>query len=226
VNPRPRRPPSRIATLIGLSVTALLLVGVIQGVNLLRHPMPDDLPAVPELDDPAADPRFAVVCEEPEPRALVTSNDLFDCPRTYHERTVSYRGEVVGGVLHRSDGAWVQLNDDIYAEARGPLPAHRDYMGGNAGLGVFIPTDLAGEIDVVGGPQFRGDVLEVVGEFRRIDHERREVAVIIAAEGDVAEGGHPIEDPVLPERRGVAAALAVVALAVAVGERLGARRQG
>ena len=126
----------------------------------------------------------------------------------------------------RADGAWVQLNDDVYADdARGPLPAHRDYAGGNAGVGVFIPTGLAEDVETVGGPQFRGDVLEVTGEFRRIDHERREVAVIIAADGEVVQRGRPIRNPVLPERRGIALALAVLAGAVAAMERIVALRR-
>jgi hypothetical protein len=221
----PLRPPGRALTLLGVLVVALALAGVVQAVNLLRHPMPDDLPLVPELDDPAADPRTEVECEEPAVGALVTSNELFDCPAEHHGRRVRYRGEAVGAVLDRADGAWVQLNDDIYAEARGPLPAHRDYAGGNAGVGAFLPAGLAAEIGLLGGPQHRGDVLEVEGEFRRIDHERREVAVIVVSEGTVVQRGRPIADPVLPERRGIAIALALLALAVAVAERLVARRR-
>lgn len=221
----PAHPPSRLLTVAGVAAVALAFVGVVQAVDLLRHPMPDDLPAASERDDAAADPRVEVVCEDPEPRAIVTSSDLLACPREHHEVVVRFRGEVVGGVLPRRDGAWVQLNDDVYAETRGPLPAHRDYRGGNAGLGVFIPLGLAEQIEAVGGPQLRGDVLEVVGEFRRIDHERQEAAVIIADEGSVAVRGRPVRDPLLPQRRGIALGLSVLALSVAVAERLVARRR-
>ena len=222
---RPAGPPRRLVALLGVLVGALLLVAVVQATNLLRHPMPEDRPLVPELDDPAADPRTEIVCTAVEPGALVTSNELLDCPAEHHEQRVRYRGEVVGGVLHRDGGAWVQLNDDIYAGISGPLPVHRDYAGGNAGVGAFIPAAVADDIMTVGGPTHRGDVVEVEGEFRRIDHERREVAVIVATSGQVTDRGRPIEDPALPERRGIAITLGLLAVAVALAERVVARRR-
>ena len=232
----PRRPPSRLVSLLGVLAVALLLIGLLQVANLMRHPMPDDMPPVPELDADAADPRTEIDCPDPpqeaaddETRAatppLMTSNELLDCPRSWDGQTIRYRGEAVGAVLQRADGAWVQLNDDIYAQTRGPLPTHRDYAGGNAGLGAFIPLELAERIGRVGGPRFRGDVLEIEGQFRRVDGERREAAVIVAHTGIVAGEGRPIEDPVLPERRVIALVLVLLAAATVTGERLVAARR-
>lgn len=217
------------------------LGGIVLLAETLRHPLPSGGPATPELDVAEADPRTAVDCGQAPPREgqerdedveqastqplEVNSNQLYDCPETFDGERIRYRGEVVGAVLRRSSGAWVQLNDDVYAEQLGPLPAHRDYRGGNAGVGVFVPLALADEIRFVGGPQTRGDVLEVVGTFNRVDQPTAEVTVIRAETGQVAEPGEPFSDPPLRDRQIVAAVVALVAVALTVAERLVTRRR-
>lgn len=236
---RHRAIPKRRTALASVLGLFALLAGMLGAVDLLRHPFPGD-----RADLPAAvsdDPRDVVVCPEaqplegeeradprPEPGAPpqdVSSNALYDCPETWHDRRVRYRGEAVGAVLHRDGGAWVQLNDDIYAGDLGPLPAHRDYRGGNAGVGVMIPLELAGQIERVGGPRNTGDVVEVTGTFRRIDPVSREVAVIVADGGGVVARGGAISDPLLPDRAVAAALLTLLAIALVVAERVVARRQ-
>jgi hypothetical protein len=231
-----RRPVGRLRILAGLVVATALLAAVVALTEGLRHPVPHGGPVVPELDAPQADPRFPVTCAEPAPREgeergpaaapaaaqLVTSSELYDCPQVWDGRMVRYRGEVVGAVLQRPGGAWVQLNDDVYAEALGPLPAHRDFRGGNSGIGVWLPPDVVARIRTVGDPKHQGDVLEVVGHFRRVD-ATGEVAIIRAVAGDVAIEGGVVEIPLLPDRFVALGILGPLAVALVVAERL--RRQ-
>jgi hypothetical protein len=214
--------PVRRRVIFGLLVlNTVLLFVVVQGVDLLRHPRPAG-----ELAEPSADPRMEVDCETvPPPGELVTSNDLLDCPDRYHGEEVAYEGEVVGAVLRRDDGAWVQLNDDVYAALDVPVAAHRDYQGGNAGVGVLIPLHLADEVVRVGGPRQQGDILAISGVFHRIDPVHQEAAVILASDGHITHRGRPIVDPVLPDRAVVAALLGIAATAIAVAERVIARRR-
>ena len=238
------RPVRRRRVLLGALLAGGMIAGVVLIAEGLRHPHPGDGPAVLEVpDDPAADPRTEVVCEEPVPRegapregtiagrtapASVTSNDLYDCPETWDGRLVRYEGEVIGGVLRRDHGAWVQLNDDVYADPRGPLPAHRDYRGGNSGIGVAIPAELADAITSVGGPGHQGDLLEVTGTFHRVDTSSGEVAVIRAGEGSVVRRGEPFVDVRLRDREIAAVLLGLLALGAAAFERRRAwiRRRG
>lgn len=230
----PRRPVARWRILLVLlaSVAALFAMGAL--TELLRHPAPGGGPIVPEDE---ADPRAEVTCPEPEPRegrareevdfssiVRVGSDALYDCPQTYDDSIVRYRGEVVGAVLRRRDGAWVQLNDDIYAGDAGPLPSHRDFRGGNGGVGVFISAELADEITFVGGPSSHGDVLEVVGLFHRVDPIAGEVTVIRAQDGRLTAPGRPFEDVPLRDRRLLALLLAPIAVGAIIWERRTARR--
>lgn len=225
---KPVRPVARwkVGGALILGIAALFLV--VAGVDQLRHPPPHGGPITPELSGTAADPRFEIECPEEGasvPSDAVTSNELFDCPGFYDGRRVTYRGEAVGGVLRRDDGAWLQLNDDVYAQTGGRLPAHRDYQGGNAGVGVFVPLTLAEEIGVVGGPRARGDLVEVVGTYHRVDSVRNEASVIHAERGRVIRDGGPFSDPVLPDRAIAALFLGLLATSVAGAERVAARRR-
>ncbi|CAN5121871.1 hypothetical protein BH20ACT9_BH20ACT9_09630 [soil metagenome] len=225
--PRERPVPRGRVVLAGVALLAGL--GAVVGLaESLRRPLPA---SVPDVVEPPADPRAAVSCppareDETRRRAggarrprLVTSNELFDCPDRHNGRRVRYRGEVVGAVLERDGGAWVQLNDDAYAGALGPLPAHRDYRGGNAGIGVWLPAELAGRIRYVGGPRFRGDVLAVVGRFHRVDAATGEVTIVRAERGSVARRGKAFVDPFRADRGVAAVLLGALAAAAVVAER-------
>lgn len=230
----PVRPVSRLRVFLGALVFLGSLVGIIAGSELLRYPpgdvdgtvppsegdIRDELvcpPALPPDDELEADPRT-------DPTVTVSSEDLYDCPSVYDGRSVRYEGEVVGALLHRSDGAWTQLNDDLYAGALGPLPLHRDYRGANAGVGVFLPAALADRVETVGGPRARGDVLTVVGTFHRVDPDSREVAVIRAETASVARAGEPFDHDPLPDRRLVGIVLALAAVGVTTAHRMAISR--
>jgi hypothetical protein len=222
----------------GFAVGLLVFAAIVALAEGLRHPAPDldDGMLLGPADD---DPRIEVECEDPlpregverppedtaEPTEEVSSNDLYACPGTWDGRAVRYRGEVIGAVLRRADGAWVHLNDDVYADIRGPLPAHRDYRGGNAGVGVFIPHSLAEEISMVGGPAAQGDILEVTGRFHRVEPSSHEAYVIVADGGEPLREGNLVVDPVLRDRQVAAVLLGLLALGIAVLERVVARRR-
>jgi hypothetical protein len=231
----PVRPVRRRVVLASLVVVIGLLVLAIEATDRLRHP-PSGLEApIAEVD---ADPRIPVECPTPDverpteptlgprrPVAEVASNDLYDCPSAWDRRPVRYTGEVVGAVLRRGEHAWVQLNDDVYALGAGPLRAHRDYQGGNAGIGVRIPAAVADEIRWVGSGLARGDVIEVRGVFRRVHRPTREPAVIIAETAVIVRSGEPFTDPLLPDRLVAAGVLGVLAVGLVIVERVVARRR-
>jgi len=233
-------PVSRLRVLAATVAGLAILAGVLALTEWLRHPLPSGGSVAAEAAAPGADPRSEIVCETPVPRegiprspdpavpgqpVGISSNELYDCPETYDRRAVSYRGEVVGAVLRRDEGAWVQLNDDPYSGDVGPLPAHRDFRGGNAGVGVLIPHSLADTIVVVGGPQTRGDILEVIGVFHRVDDASGEVTIIRAQDGSVVRQGGALPDPPLRDRQVVAVLLGLAAAAVVAAERVVARRR-
>jgi hypothetical protein len=226
----PSSPVSRPRVLLGLVVLVATLSGVIGISQWLRHPETVE-PVTPAPDD--GDVRDDLECPHPPARegrrthdlrpgpepVTVDSDDLYDCPASYDRQVVTYEGEAVGAVLHRADGAWAQLNDDAYADLLEPLPAHRQFRGGNAGVGVYLPHELAEEIRHVGGPNYRGDLLEVTGTFYRMDPRSREAAVIIAENGAVLRRGQPIDHAPLRDRQAVGVVLALAAVAVTVMRR-------
>lgn len=229
--------------ILGVALAVVAVVGVVTLAEALRPPFRAEEEAVPNgVGQLTSDPREEVDCTLPRPRedrprqpdramgpaasaVEVSSTALLDCPQTFDEVRVRLRGEVIGGVLQRDDGAWVQLNDGAYADTVGPLPTHRLYVGSNSGIGVHLPDGLAEDIDTVGGPRTRGDVLTVTGAFHRVDDASAEVAVVRARTGRVIEPGGPLNEPVLWGRAVVGAVLAVVAGALVVLERWVSRRR-
>lgn len=223
--PADRRSVSRLRVLVAGLVLLGALSGVVVLAEYLRHPA-SAVPVTDPVDGPR-DPREEVAC--PPVRSApgndgspvpVGANDLYDCPQAYDGRLVRYEGEVVGALLDRADGAWAQLNDDAYAGGVGPLPAHREFRGGNSGVGVHLPRDLADTVEWVGGPAARGDVLAVTGIYHQSDAGSGEAFVIRAGSGEVTARGSPIEHEDVPGRRIAGVLLAAAALALlTVGRR-------
>jgi hypothetical protein len=142
----------------------------------------------------------------------VSSATVVACPQAFDGRRVTYVGEVVGDVLVRDGGAWAQVNDDAYALAAGPLPAHDDLQGTNSGLHVWLPDTLRADLEP-GRPGRRGDVVEVAGVLVRADPEDAGGMTLRADQLRVRAEAVDVEVPVDPAQ----VALAAVACAVAAG---------
>lgn len=236
---RPGQALHRRHVLVFAVVGAALLAAIVGLAEGLRHPASDDPPTLEEdQDELIIDPRVTSECPElddaedgaapasrtPFPPIEVSSSGLLDCPEYYDGKVVRYQGEIVGGLLHRRGGVWAHVNDDVYANRTDRLPAHRAYRGGNAGVGVLLSGSTAEQVTRVGGPEDHGDVLDVVGVFRRADPGTREVAVIQASRADIVRAGAPFQDPPLRDRDIAAVLLGAVALSTVGAERILARR--
>lgn len=239
----PQLPVRRRRVLIGTAIALAAFAGIVGLAEGLRQPLPGaGSPTAPQRPMSDTDPRLPPACPGPPPNEQrdrpseatlrpveapveVTSEQLLDCPESFTRRTVRYQGEAVGGVLRRDDGAWVHVNDDAYAGPIDQTPARREHHGGNAGIGVFLPLELADRISTVGGPQTRGDLIEVVGVFSRVHPSSREVAVVHAESLELVRSGGRFSDPPLRDRQVAAGVLALLAAAAAVTERVVARRR-
>jgi hypothetical protein len=210
----PAMPRHRVLALLALG--AVLAAVTMASIDLLRHV---DEGVELEVDAGVDDPRDPIDCSGFEPRegdreepldaqqlppVTVGSGDVLDCPQLFDGRRVVFTGEAVGQILGRGDRRWVQVNDDIYADEAGPLPAHRFYAGGNSGLGVSAAPEHLAEVRVLGGPRAHGDLVEVHGTFHRVDPASGEMAIIAAERIEVLRPGRPLEQAGLRDRQVVA----------------------
>jgi len=181
--------------------------------NLPRSEL--DLPAEATCDD-----RLRAVRRRSTSRALrVDSASLIECPDTFDGRAVEYRGEAVSAVLRRGGRAWLQVNDDIYALSAGPLPEHRQSLGGNAGVAVNVPADTADAITAVGDARHRGDVLTVHGVFRSAAPDDGGGPSILATTVGQRQPGGAVSSPRSARRVIVATLLLAVTVTAAVRSR-------
>lgn len=206
------------AVLVGGLALAVLVAGLDVLIRADQDVAAVGEPARPEAACPDASR------PQPDDPMEVTSAELTACPGAYDGRAVRLEGEVVRAVLERGDRAWVQLNDDAYALGPGPLPEHRVALGANTGTAVSLPAVDAGGIETVGSHRARGDVLEIVGVFRRADPDDAGGPTVTADAVEVVRRGAPITHDVDPARV-VAAALAMLAAAAAALAAQRARRR-
>ena len=76
-----------------------------------------------------------------------TSEELIKNYRLYEGKPVVFSGEVIGDVMLRGDHAWVNVNDGLNA------------------IGVWMPSELARQIQSSGSYKSKGDFVEVTGIF-------------------------------------------------------------
>jgi hypothetical protein len=153
------------------------------------------------------------------PVGRVSSVQVNLCPRRFDGRLVTYIGEVVGDVLRRDGGAWVQLNDDAYALGPGPLPGHRNFSGTNTGLAVWLPDEFAELATRPGRRDVRGDLLAVEGVLHRADPNDGGGLTIRAQSARLVATGFTVGHQVHREQARIAVVLALVAIAMIVRER-------
>lgn len=208
----------------GVVVVMLLVMGIVRVMTVLLPPQDPD--AVRLAERLAAEAEGTALeqtqpgvrtCPDPGTATMrVSSTLLYECPRLYDGRVVTYTGEVVGAVLRRGDSAWVQLNDDAYATSLGPLASHGVAAGANSGIGVRIPIGAAERITNVAGYERQGDVLTVRGVYHRADPTDGGGTVLVASEVLDMEGGGYRAANRHPGRRIAAALLLPPTLVVVV----------
>lgn len=226
MSPRRDLPVTSAQAALGLLLIAVAVAGVIGLSYALLIPAEVsaefEAPEEPELaDGPLAAQRR---CPGPartgvgDPPAAVTSADLVECPDTFDGQRVSFEGEAVGAVMQRGDHAWIQLNDDPYGLALGPLPAHRLTVGGNAGMAVVIPRSAAPGI-TAGSFNRHGTGVAVTGTYYKSHALDAGAPAIDADSLEIIRPPRAIQHPVSLPRLIVAAVLGVAAIGLSVAWR-------
>jgi hypothetical protein len=200
---RHHRPAKRL-----LVLPALLLVALLAGLHVVDqlHPRPVDTRLAVDADEVGAASADAVPCDRTDPftvdrvrpsdgSARVTSTQVHACPEAYDGRRIRYVGELVGDLLPRRDGSWVQVNDDAYALEVGPLPGHRDLRGSNTGLAVWLPDALGHVPTGLGRPDQRGEVVALEGTLLRTDPEDGDGLTLRADRIEVLAPAVTVEEP-------------------------------
>jgi hypothetical protein len=142
---------------------------------------------------------FLVVMMFPAAPALaqeiVVSELLAESP-SLSGQVITIEGELVGDYGFRGDGwMWTQLNDDTYVDfpiRDGILP-----VGGNIGVGVRIPSELAEDLDHPGGYHYRGPIVRLIGIWRHHDPARQGESYLEVESLDVVEAGRVLDEGVV-----------------------------
>ncbi len=153
------------------------------------------------------------------PGGRISSEQVFACPQAYDGLHVSFVGEVIGDLIAREDGVWVQVNDDAYALAVGPLVGHREHAGFNTGLAVWLPNGLHESITDVGGPARRGDVVLVEGQLLRADPADGGGTTLRAQQLTILAPSETVDPPLHVLQLAIAVGLACLALGSVIWAR-------
>jgi len=237
--PSRRPPPRRRPTRWILVAAVALLVAVLGGTELLLHTKPvheTERYAVTDLP-PVHLPAEPVTCRrgtETEtvdaatagmtPGGRITSGHVYACPAAFDGMRVSYVGEAVGELIRRDGGRWVHVNDDPYALEVGPMGGHREHRGFNSGLAVWLPDGLHEQVEGVGGPGRRGDVLLLQGVLLRADPDDGGGITLRADHLEVVSPSVEVREPLHVVQLVVAVVLAFAAVATLVWSRVARRR--
>jgi hypothetical protein len=147
---------------------------------------------------------------EPGPNEL-SSGVLVESPDEYDCRTITFTGEAIGEAMVRGEWAWIHLNDDAYyldnvEEGAG--------LGGyNSGMAVWLPAELASQIQYFGDFRHAGDVVTVRGTVNAACVEHGGDYDIHADSLVVEKVGRTVEDSVEGGKILWAAGLGFLALA-------------
>ncbi len=100
---------------------------------------------------------------------LLDVSDLLNDLEFWNGQRISVSGELVGDYSYRSDGVWVQINDDSYV--RSPIGAGGTPVGANIGIGARVPREVfdRGVIGPPGRDGRFGPVVQAVGTFHHND---------------------------------------------------------
>jgi len=208
--------------LLAVAASLGLLLALTGALERGAPRLPSSTPAVtglplPLLDEPVrctrSDERAGLddVRRTLRPDGRLTSAIVVACPRLLAGRPVVYVGEVVGDVLLRDGGAWVQVNDDAYALELGPFGPHRETRGYSSGLAVWLPDGLHEQLGAPGRHGRRGDVISVEGVLLRSDPADGGGITVRASTLDVLAPSTAVTEPVNRPLIVAAAAAALLA---------------
>lgn len=242
-SPRHRRAPTRWYLAGGLALLAVVLGGAwwLESLHPQLDPSGNVVLGVPPLalddeptcrrfvEDPAieelrarllSDAAITEIREGVRPGGRVSSTQVYLCPSAYDGLEVTYVGEVIGDVLRRRGGAWVQVNDDDYALVTGPMVGHRERAGFNTGLSVWLEGDLADRIEQPGRAALRGDVVLLRGTLLRADPDDGGGITLRAHTLETLAGPLEIDPPLHTVQLVVAVVLSLAAIAATVFARV------
>ncbi len=140
----------------------------------------------------------------------VSVKDLTESAENYDGQTVIIEGEVIGDILQQGDYAWITVNDDPYITKE--AQEERLRAGYNVGIGVWVPSDEARKVKVLGGYKNVGDRVSVTGVFHRADSGHGGDTDIVAQGLIVLQEGQPVSRPLTLIRWIILAGLALLAL--------------
>lgn len=235
MSPKRSRRPRREQALAVLILPVVMFAVIFTGVIVLEHHAPRN-EAAPELaieglplpalgGEPTrcirgtSDDRVGEVRAEVLPGSRVTSELVTACPAAFEGLELTYVGELVGHLLRRDGGAWVQVNDDEYALRTGPLPTHEEHSGTNTFLTVWLPDELTEDVTGLGGPGRRGDVVQLTGTVVRTDPEDGGGLTFRARRLEVLAASVEVSPPIHVPQAVAAGLLTLLAAVIGVGLR-------
>lgn len=134
---------------------------------------------------------FVVVASPAQASEEVTVSQLVAESVELSGVVVIVEGELVGDYGFRDDGSmWTQLNGDTYAQV--PLLQSERPAGGNVGVGIRVPVELAGDLDPPGGYRNRGPFVRVTGAWVHHSDDRQGESFLRVESLEVLEPGFPL----------------------------------
>jgi len=112
--------------------------------------------------------------------AQVGAKELIDRPYEFDGKTVIFQGEAIGEAMRRGKWTWANVLDSY------------------AAIGVFAPSGVLESVSAYGSSKAKGDIVRVVGTFRRACPDHGGDMDIHAESIDVVERGKPTPQPADP----------------------------
>jgi len=111
----------------------------------------------------------------PASAKIYTLQELIENSKMYDGKTITCEGEVIGDVMVRKEGAWINLNDNGVV------------------MGIFVPKEIFDSevhIEYSGGYKAEGDILLIYGIFNRACPEHNEEMDIHATKVSEVKQGY------------------------------------
>ncbi len=155
------------------------------------------------------------------PAGATSTVELQQDPKAWNGQSVVVTGELVGDYGVQSDGVWVQLNDDQYAQL--PLLEEGLLLGTNSGIGALVPPRLF-DPDAWGPPghyRNRGPIVTVTAVFHFHSPLRQGATFLEVTSVELVESSRPLVDngPTWPRQAGLSL-LGIALLFVTVVRRV------